>query len=380
VSWWSLLRAGLWRRPIRTVLTAASLAMAFLLIGLLSPFLSAFTNRADLTGVDRLVVQPRHSITDFLPVSHEPAIRTLPGVRATSHQTWFGGNFRDDAESFPRWAVPPDTYLAMRPEIVLEDDQRQAFLESRTGAILGRATATRYGLRVGDRLALLPDIWSNKDARAWEFEVVGIFDSADRTVDLTALYFSYAFFDEYRAWGAGLVSYLLVALDPSAAPADVAAAIDQRFANSADETHSSSEQDYALGFADQLGDVRLMLSIILGSVLFTMALVSANTLSQGMRERTAEFAVLRALGFRPGLLKRLIVGEALLLVWLGAAPGLLGAVLVLETGPSLFGGISLSAGTLASATVAAVALAVLAALQPIWRLHRLRVADALRDA
>ncbi len=381
MSWLRLLWTGLWRRPGRTLLTAASLATAFLLLGILGPILLLFENRTILDGVERLIVQPRHSITDFLPISHEGAIRALAGVRATTHQTWFGGTFRDPANTFTRWAVPPESYLALRPEILLPNEQRQAFFNTRTGAIVGRATANKFGLRVGDRIALVPDIWSNKDAKAWELDIVGIFDGADRTVDLQALYFNYAFFDEYRAWGTGQVSYILVGLEPGTRAADVASAVDARFANSSDETNTSSERDYALGFADQLGDVAFMLSVILGSVLFTIALVAANTVAHGIRERMAELAVLRALGFQRRTLQWLVAAESLLLVLLGAIPGLLAAVALVQIGrdkvPQL-GGIAMRIDGVAIAAVVAVILALLAASQPIWQLRRLRIVDELR--
>src|SRR5262249_35714210 len=148
---------------------------------------------------------------------------------------------------------------------------------------------------------------------------------ADRTVDLTALYLRYDFFDEYRTWGTGLVGFFVVGIADDASAGDVSAAIDRRFANSADETSTSSERDYALAFADQLGDVGLMLSVILGAVLFTIALLAANTVAQGIRERIAELATMSAIGFERGTLQRVVVGETLLLVLLGAIPGLLGA-------------------------------------------------------
>ena len=381
MSWPRLLWSGLWRRPARTALTAASLATAFLLLGILGPILLLFENRTNLTGVERLIVQPRHSITDFLPIGQEGAIQALPGVRATTHQTWFGGTFRDPANTFTRWAVPPDSYLAVRPEILLPPEQRQAFLDTRTGAIVGRATATKFGLSVGDRIALVPDIWPNKDAKAWELDIVGIFDGADRTVDLQALYFNYAFFDEYRTWGTGLVSYMLVGIDPGARAADVGAAIDARFANSSDETATSSERDYALGLADQLGDVGFMLSVILGSVLITITLVAANTVAHGIRERMPELAVLRALGFQRRTLEWLAFGEALLLILMGAIPGLLAAAALVRLGrekvPQL-GGIAMGADTLVIAAIVVAALALIAASQPAWRLHRLRIVDTLR--
>src|SRR5690606_27218200 len=126
-----------------------------------------------------------------------------------------GGTYRDPADAFPRWAVLPERLLSLIPEIQLESEQRRAFLQQRGGAIVGRQTAEDYDIRVGQRLAIIPDIWPNKDGTAWELDVVGIFDSDDRAVDLTALYLDYAYFDEYRSWGTGQVTYLLVALDGS---------------------------------------------------------------------------------------------------------------------------------------------------------------------
>ncbi len=381
MSWLALLWNGLWRRPGRTALTAASLATAFMLLALLGPILLMFENRADLSGVQRLIVQPRHSITDFLSVRQESAARALTGVRATTHQTWFGGTFREPANAFTRWAVPPASYLALRPEIELAPEQKQAFLDSRTGAIVGRETARRFGLEVGDRIALVPDIWPNKDAKAWQLDIVGIFDGADRTVDLSALYFNYAYFDEYRSWGTGLVSYLLVGLDSDARPADVAAAIDARFANSSDETSTSSERDVALGFADQLGDVGLMLSVILGAVLFTIALVAANTVAHGIRERMGELAVLHALGFQRRTLQWLVVGEASLLVLMGAVPGLLAAAVLIDVGRQYIaqlGGMALGGAAVFAAIAVAALLTLLSASEPVWRLQRLRIVDSLR--
>jgi len=381
MSWLALLWSGLWRRPVRTALTAASLATAFLLLGLLAPILQLFEGRGDLAGVSRLIVQPRHSITDFLPVSHEAAIRALPGVAATTHQTWFGGTFQDPANAFPRWAVPAESYLALRPEIVLPDAERNAFLATRTGAIVGRETARKYGIAIGDRLALVPDIWPNKDATAWTLDVVGVFDGADRTVDLTALYLRYDFFDEYRAWGTGLVGFFVVGLADGGAAGDVAAAIDRRFANSADETSTSSERDYALAFADQLGDVGLMLSVILGAVLFTIALVASNTVAHGVRERTAELATMSAVGFERATLQNLVVGETLLLVLLGAIPGLIGAAGLIAVGRrhvAQLAGIAMNGTTFVAAATVVVALSLAATLGPLRRIHALDIADALR--
>ncbi|HET6473306.1 MAG TPA: ABC transporter permease, partial [Pseudomonadales bacterium] len=189
------------------------------------------------------------------------------------------------------------------------------------------------------------------------------------------------YFEEYRTWGHGLIGLVLVGLDANARAADVSAAIDARFANSADETSTSSERDYALGFAEQLGDVGLMLGVIVGAVLFTIALVSANSVAHGIRERFGELAVLNALGFEIGTIQRLVVGEAALLVALGAIPGLLGAAALIAVArrsvPQL-AGIQIGFDTVASAVAVASALTVLAAAEPVWRVGRMRIVDSLR--
>ncbi len=380
MSWFGLVRSGLWRRPGRTLLTTFSVASAFLLIGLFGPVLMVFEGRGETSEGNRLIVQPRHSTTDFLPVNHAMVISKLPGVRDVSYQTWFGGTFRDGENSFARWAVP-DSFFPLHPEIIVSPDTLELMATTRTGAIVGRRTAELFGLKVGDRVALVPDIWSNKDMNAWEFDVVGIFDGGNSSVDLTAMYINYAFFDEYRAWGTGLVSYINADVDVGHSAGEIVDRIDSSFANSSDETNTSTERDFALGFAQQLGDIGLMISVILGSVLFTMALVTANTIAHGMHERMAEFAVLRAMGFQRLATQALVAGESLALVLLGAVPGLIGSALLLGLGrdfvPQL-AGITIGFPTLAAAAGIVLCIGLLAACHPVLRLKRLKLVDELR--
>lgn len=383
MTWAHLLWCGLWRKPVRTLLTVASLAMTFLLFCLLTPLLLLFEQRGDMAGVQRLIVQPKHSITDFLPLAHAARVAALPGVRATSHQTWFGGTFRDAASVFPRWAVPPASWLVMRPEVLLPADQRVAFIQTRAGAIIGRQTARKYGLKLGDRLTLIPDIWSNKQGRPWEFVLVGIFEGADSSVDLSEMYINYDYFDAYRAWGTGQVSYVLARLQQDTSAADIAAQIDAQFENSADETNTVSERAYAAGFADQLGDVGLMLSLILSAVLFAIAMVAANTMAQSIRERTSELGALRALGFQQRALVGLVLLESLAIALAGAIPGLLAAHYLIYAGRryiAQLAGLDVDLQTMVGLCAVVLVLAIVAAAPPAWRVSRLRVVDALREA
>ena len=381
-----VLWSGLWRKPARTLLTAASLTMAFTLLGLLGPLLLLFQSAAQKpVDGERLVVQPRHSIADFLPERHAAAVARVPGVSATTHLTWFGGIFRDPANAFPRWATQPAALLALMPSMVLSPDARRAFLSTRTGAIVGRRTASRFGLKPGDLITLVPDIWPNKRGLAWTFEVTGVFDSTDPNVDLTAMYFHYEYFDTYRAWGKGQISYVIAGLKPGAGAgaADVARRIDARFADTVDETVTSTERAYALSFANRLGNVGLMLTVVLAAALFSIAIVCAQTMSQSVRERTSEWGVLRALGFQRVHVALLVLTEALALTLLGAIPGLLCAQALLLAGRDALGILAVSLmtpTTLSAAVTVLLLLALFAGLLPALRVQRTRIVDALRSA
>jgi putative ABC transport system permease protein len=382
VSYLKLVVTGLLRQRVRTGLTVASLAIAFLLLGLLQPVQDLFTYRSSLAGADRLAVLPKHSIADFLPVRAASRIRELPGVRGVAHQTWFGGTFRDPRNVFARWAVPPAEFLAMHPEIVLDVRQHQAFVATRTGAIVGCATARKYALKIGDVIPLIPDIWGNKSGAHWEFQLVGIFELENAPGTSTDMYVHYEYFDEARVWGHDLVSFVTVALDDPSSADGIARKIDALFANSDAETRTASEQEYALTFASQIGDVGMIVAGILAAVFFTIAMLTANTMAQAIRERTAELAVLRTLGFQRGRVFVLVLAEALLITACGAVSGLMLAKALIGSLASISAQLAaarVSASTLVWTFILAVAIALLAGIPPAWRASRLRIVDALRS-
>ena len=194
----SLVLSGLNRNQVRSFLTLACITIAFLLYGLLTPVQQLFTEGPNISGADRLIVSPRHSITDMLPLSHYNKVLAVNGVGAVAHQTWFGGTYQDNEVGFTQWAVSHDSFFDVFGEARLGSTQLDAFQRNRIGAIAGRRLADELGWREGDRISLIPNIWHNKDGRAWEFELVGIYDADDETVDTRRFFFRYDFFDEYR--------------------------------------------------------------------------------------------------------------------------------------------------------------------------------------
>ncbi len=238
-----LVWSNLKRKKIRTTLTFLSIFIAFVLYGYMASVKQALSFGVEVAGADRLVVRHKVSIIQMLPESYEARIEQLDGVADATHLTWFGGVYQRPSNFFGQFPVNPDEYLAMYPEFLLPDDQMQAWRETRTGAMVGRGIADRYGFEIGDRVPLQATIWSKRDGgRTWEFDIVGIYDGAEKGVDDTQFLFRYDYFDEARVEGArGQVGWYIVQVADPGRAAEVASAIDNAFANSPAETKAETE-------------------------------------------------------------------------------------------------------------------------------------------
>ncbi len=381
MKYFGLIWAGLFRKKARTFLTLASLFMAFLLFGLLQAVNSAFSGGVSAAGAERLVTNGRYSIIDMLPISHANQISSVTGVAAVTHSTWFGGTYQTASNFFPKIPVDPDEYFAMFPEIEIADEQLQAFQQTRSGVIVARALAQRFGWSLGDRIPIIADIWPPQEGNLWEFDLVGLYDLPPDSNLGDQMFINFDYFDENRRFGRGLVGWFTSRVDDPQQSAEVSAAIDQVFMNSNNETKTATENDFFLSFARQVGDIGLIVTAILGAVFFTIALVTANTMSQGVRERIPELAVLKTLGFTDRGVLGLVLSESLLMTLFGATLGLLAALLIT---PGVAGalrgflpGMNLTGGAVAIGLGLAALLAIVIGLPPALRAMRLNVVDAL---
>jgi len=278
--------------------------------------------------------------------------------------------------------VPPASYLAMYPEFLLPEAQKQRWLHDRVGAVVGRGLAEQFGWKVGDRIPLRSDIYARADGNyTWEFVIDGIYDNKDPSGDVSSVFFNYDYLDESRTIGKGTVGwYIIRVADPSRA-VQVAAAIDALFTNSSAETKTDSEKAFVQGFAKQTGDIGAIVTAIGVAVFFTMLLVSANTMAQSVRERTNEVAVLKTLGYTDTAVLALVIGESLLLTVLGGVIGIAGAQLMVgRLGHVLSEYLSaflLTPQALVLGVVLMVALGVIAGALPAVRAARLRIVDGL---
>src|SRR4051812_16990700 len=285
MKFFHLVWANLKRKKLRTSLTLLSILVAFVLFGVLCAIKQALVGGVALAGRDRLIVRHKVSIIQLLPESYKARMERLPGVAAVTHQTWFGGIYQDPKNFFMQNPVVPDEFMAMFPEFILPPEQMKAWQETRTGAVVGRNTAKRFGWKIGDKVPINSPIWLRK---TWEFDIVGIFDGAKKGTDTTPLFFRYDYFDEARKaqnWGTGQVGWFTIRVKDPAQAASVAQAVDQEFENSSAETKSEPEGAFVQGFANQIGNIGLIVATILGAVFFTILLVTGSTMSQAVRER-----------------------------------------------------------------------------------------------
>jgi putative ABC transport system permease protein len=377
-----LVWSNLKRKKLRTILTLLSIMVAFMLFGYLGAIKQGFSQGIDVAGLDRLIVRHKVSIIQLLPEAYEARIEQIDGVEDAVHQTWFGGIYQKPSNFFAQMPVKPQEYLDMFPEFLLSDEEREAWLNTKSGAIAGRGIADRFGWKVGDRIPINATVWTRKGGeRTWEFDLVGIYDGAEKGTDISQFLFRYDFFHESRQFGEGQVGWYTVRIENPERAAETAAAIDAEFANSPYETKAEPEGAFLQGFANQIGDVGFIMMSIIAAVFFTILLVAGNTMAYAVRERTNELAVLKAIGFTDRGVLGLVLGESFVLTALGGGTGLFLAWLLVSMGDPSGGALPvffIPARDLAFGVVLILLMAFVAGILPALQAQRLRIADALR--
>jgi putative ABC transport system permease protein len=382
MKFFHLIWGNLKRKKMRTALTLLSILVAFILFGFLSAIKQALVGGVQMAGANRLIVRQRISLIQPLPQSYQARIERIPGVAKATHMSWFGGRLKDSKHFFPQMPVMPEELFDLYPEFLLPAEQKQAWVRTRTGAIVGRKTADHFHWKVGDRVQVQSSIWAKADGtQSWEFEIVGIFDGEKKGTDTTQLFFRYDYFDEARLRGKGLVGWYILRVSNPDNAAEVAKLVDAEFENSPSETKTETEGAFTQAFAKQIGDISLITASILGAVFFTILLVTGNTMSQAVRERTGELGVLKALGFTNTQVLLLVLGESCLLSLLGGVIGL-GLAVAMTAGGDPTGGrlplFFLPPRDLVVGLLISVALGLATGVFPALQAMRLRVADSLR--
>jgi putative ABC transport system permease protein len=381
-----LLWSNLMRRKVRTVCTALSILVAFLLIGALLSIRAGFARGVDLTGTDRLVVSQKNSFNQPMPLAYRDRLAAIPGVAAVTYIAWFPGVYQNPRNDFPKLAVDTDSWFQMYSDLwTVPGDQLARWKANRVGAIVGEELAERFGWSIGSRVPIQGTMWPKRGGGAWEFTIDAIYHAgpaAGRNASLDLMFFHYAYLNDTRPLGQDFVDSYRVRVADSSRANDIAQLVDATFANSAFETTTSTENAFVRAIAEQIGDVGAIVIAILGPVLFTILLVSGNTMAQAVRERTNDFAVLKTLGFSDRRVLGLVLAESFVVPLVAGGIGLAIWVLLQRTNPT--GGTlpmsPLSPAEIGLAGLMAMVVGMTAGIVPAWQVHRLTIVDALRRA
>ncbi|MGA2844339.1 MAG: FtsX-like permease family protein [Candidatus Acidiferrales bacterium] len=377
MKFFPLILANLFRKKLRTALTIGSFAVALFLFGLLVVVHGAFNQGVSMAGADRLDVINKVAIIQPLPVSYREQILRIPGVKAVTHENWFGGVYQEEKNFFVQFAIDPENQRKVFPEFVISDDQWNAFLADREGAVVGANLAKRFGWKLGDRIPIKGTIFPG----TWDFNVRAIYTGSRDNDDLNQFWFRYDYFDERRTIEKGLIGWYIVKLDSPESAVSVGKAIDGMFANSPYETKTETEKALAAGFAKQFGNISFLILSIGGVVFFTLLLVTGNTMAIAVRERVGELAVLKAVGFTDRFVLFFVLGESVLIALVGGGIGIGVSKLWSMGGDPTNGFLPfflLPGSAIVLGIGVAFAVGILAGILPATSAMRLRVVDALR--
>ena len=322
-------RKNAFRNKRRTALTMLSVAFPLLLLSFLMSIWRAFygDDLRSEQSTQRLITRHKVSLTNLIPSSYRDKIRHVPGVTRALPMNWFGGVYKDTTQKnfFARFGTDPDEFFDVYTELSMPKDQQEAWKKDRAGCIADTELAKKYGWKVGDRIVLQGDIYPIR----LELTLRGLFTAQ---LPNNSLYFNEKYVEEGVPFAKGAAGFYAILVDSPQNVNRVSHDVDAMFANAPEPTRTETEKAFGLSFLAMLGNVKAFILIISSAAVFTILLVTGNTMAMSIRERTREVAVLKTLGFTRGTILGIFIGEAVVIAAIGGILGTLIALLFLSGG------------------------------------------------
>jgi len=361
----------------RSILTVLSIGFSLLLLTLMiSIYRNFYLTKGSEESALRLVTRHKVSLVFEMPSYYREKIRALPGVAAVVPGNWFGGVYKDDKSGnfFAQFGTDPDEFFTVYKDWKIAPDQLSAWQHDRAGAVVDKALAEKYGWKVGQHIIITGTIFPVN----LELNIRGIFEAPQPT---QAMYYNQKYVEEAVPYLKGQQGFYTTLAKSAEDVPKIGPALDDMFRNSPQPTKTETEKAFQLGFIAMLGNVKAFILSICGAVVFTILLVSANTMAMSIRERTREIAVLKTLGFARGTILGLFVGEAVILALIGGVMGSLVAYLV-GIGAAKAGGfagaLQVSFWTMLAAWAVAAMMGFFSSVIPSYNASRLGIVDGLR--
>lgn len=376
----SFILRNAFRNKRRSLLTMLSISFSLLLLTMMiCIWRSFYVDQVAPEAARRVITRDRVSLAFFLPAYYRDKIRAVQGVTAVTPMTWFGGHYIDDRPEhfFATAATDPDEYLKVASDKIVPPDQLAAWQHDRAGALVDVTLANKYGWKIGDKITLLGTIFPVNP----ELTIRAIYH---RDPPQNSLYFNAKYLEESVSWFKGQAGWYISQVASPDEVARVSGEIDGMFRNSPLQTKTESEKAFQLGFVASLGNVKAFILGICGAVVFTILLVSANTMSMSVRNRTREVALLKTLGFTRQRILSIFVGESVALAMVGGALGVLAAIPLIWalTRSFIAFGVPLSmkvnAPTAVLSLLVAMTLGLVSGYLPAYNASRMNIVEGLR--
>jgi putative ABC transport system permease protein len=373
------------RNKFRAALTIVGVAVAIIAFLLLRTVVWAWESGAEWAAKDRVVTRHKVTFVMELPKHYVETVRQAPHIKQVTWANWFGGKDpKHDREFFSALAVDPATYFVVYDEMAVPPDALETWKHDKQGAIVGDVLAKKLGWKVGDRIILQSGIYAGD----WQFNVDAIYTATARSVDRSTFVFHWDYLsDSLPVERRDMVGWIVSRVDDPGHVADVGVSLDKRFEDLDTPTLSQDERSFNASFLAMFSAVLRAMNIVSLVILVIMTLILGNTIAMGVRERTNEYGVLRAIGFLPGHVALWVIAESVVMGALGGALGVALAKPFIDFGVGRFIEENMGAffpyfrlettNMLVGLGVAAL-LGGLAAALPAWRASKLRVVDAIR--
>jgi putative ABC transport system permease protein len=374
------------RNAFRTILTMIGVGVAMLAFVLLRTVLSSWTMGAEFAAQDRVATRHKITFVMALPKRYAEDIRQVDGVTDVTWFNWFGARVQDQDTFFANMATDPESFLRVYDEIEVPKEQKEAWLANRKGALIGSQLARQQGWKVGDKVNLIGTIYPG----TWEFTIEGIYTAKRRSIDQSSFWFHWNYMNESSTLSPAMkdqIGWVTSKVKDAGSSAAVSKRIDQLFDSRDIQTLSMSERAMNTSFLGMLSTLLKAVDIVSLVILVIMMLILGNTIAMGVRERTQEYGVLRAIGFMPRHIATLILGEALAVGFAGGALGVLLAYPLVnqvvgawieDNMTGFFPYFRIFERDAALAIGAGMLVAVVAAAIPAYNASKLDVIDALR--
>lgn len=378
----TLILRNAFRHPLRAALTILGVAVAMLSFGILTTLVGAWYVGVESSSANRLVTRNKISLVYMLPLAYRTKILQVQGVEGVGHGIWYGGIYKDKKNFFPQLAISGVDYLNLFPDILISDAEKKVFESQKNAAIAGRKLAQRFGWNIGDLITLQGAIFPGKV----ELILTGIYEGRRKNVDETTLFFRYDYINEQLKTTmpqlADRVGWYLVRVRDGDRAAEISQEIDALFRNSLAETLTETEKAFQQGFVAMTEAIVSAIKVISVVVIGIILIVVGNTMAMTARERSAEYAVFKTLGFGPLFLFAIIAGESVSLAVMG---GILGAALTIPVAAvfqlqlqSFLPVFEVEKQTLAYIVMLSFCVGFAAAIPPAWQVRRTGIAEGLR--